>query len=357
LPVQEFHTSESAVCCMCFGDERFHKSYVLLAAGFEDGHAVLYRCYRTEMERSMLLSERQLPITLPLEELNAFVAMTPRADGGAPLSPTQPGKIAVHSSLLGHAGGVTSIFFGPMEDTVATLSMDNSLRLWDVDTGGLLQVFTDTCAFEAGAFVPLRQELLVAVNARGLLRVIDTTTGATVQRLRLSVGARALAFDATGEYLFAGCEDGSVHTFDGSAAAAFRRVSNVAVAQEEIQSMASVSEAPDADIGRRLVVRTAASICVLQCDYRQGGAPRLLVLRRLPVDVGKTFFSPSGLAVCCTEDDEFKLVVKSLQDGSSTDLPLSQRHARVRAAGANKQNTMIASGDALGRIVLWRRLS
>lgn len=40
---QEFHTSESAVCCMCFGDERFHKSYVLLAAGFEDGHAVLYR--------------------------------------------------------------------------------------------------------------------------------------------------------------------------------------------------------------------------------------------------------------------------------------------------------------------------
>merc|ERR1711912_185850 len=49
-PVQELQDSESAVTCICFGQERLHKAYVLLATASKDGTVVIYRCYRTEME-------------------------------------------------------------------------------------------------------------------------------------------------------------------------------------------------------------------------------------------------------------------------------------------------------------------
>jgi len=36
-PVQELQDSESAVTCICFGQERLHKAYILLAAASKDG--------------------------------------------------------------------------------------------------------------------------------------------------------------------------------------------------------------------------------------------------------------------------------------------------------------------------------
>lgn len=53
-PVQELQDSESAVTCICFGQERLHRSYILLAAASKDGTVVIYRCYRTEMELLMV---------------------------------------------------------------------------------------------------------------------------------------------------------------------------------------------------------------------------------------------------------------------------------------------------------------
>merc|ERR1719316_2591066 len=56
-PVQELQDSESAVTCICFGQERLHKAYILLATASKDGTVVIYRCYRTEMEIAMLLDQ------------------------------------------------------------------------------------------------------------------------------------------------------------------------------------------------------------------------------------------------------------------------------------------------------------
>merc|ERR1719356_174599 len=56
-PVQELQDSESAVTCVVFGQERLHKTYVLLATASKDGTVVIYRCYRTEMETAMLADQ------------------------------------------------------------------------------------------------------------------------------------------------------------------------------------------------------------------------------------------------------------------------------------------------------------
>merc|ERR1719335_1938080 len=59
-PVQELQDSESAVTCICFGQERLHKAYILLATASKDGTVVIYRCYRTEMEIAMV-SDQEFP--------------------------------------------------------------------------------------------------------------------------------------------------------------------------------------------------------------------------------------------------------------------------------------------------------
>merc|ERR1719213_1279428 len=84
-PVQELQDSESAVTCICFGQERLHKAYVLLATASKDGTVVIYRCYRTEIELSMRAD-----------------ADFPQDDETIP-PPAEHSNIAVHSRLVGHS--------------------------------------------------------------------------------------------------------------------------------------------------------------------------------------------------------------------------------------------------------------
>merc|ERR1712137_374692 len=115
-PVQELQDSESAVTCVCFGQERLHKAYILLATASKDGTVVIYRCYRTEMEIAMLLD-----YDFAQEDDSAF--SSPPADHS---------NIAVHSRLVGHSRAITSIFFNLLEDQVVTTSIDKSVRFWGV---------------------------------------------------------------------------------------------------------------------------------------------------------------------------------------------------------------------------------
>merc|ERR1719331_885300 len=85
-PVQELQDSESAVTCICFGQERLYKAYILLAAASKDGTVVIYRCYRTEMELALL---------------NEAVFPQNNAERDQMQSLADHSNIAVHSRLVG----------------------------------------------------------------------------------------------------------------------------------------------------------------------------------------------------------------------------------------------------------------
>jgi WD40 repeat protein len=124
-PVQELQDSESAVTCICFGQERLHRAYILLAAASKDGTVVIYRCYRTEMEL-LLLSDCDFPKESATDAMNE--------------ANEHNSNIAVHSRLVGHSRAITSIFFNLLEDQLVTTSIDKSVRFWSVETGEMLKV-------------------------------------------------------------------------------------------------------------------------------------------------------------------------------------------------------------------------
>ncbi|CAL1158168.1 unnamed protein product, partial [Cladocopium goreaui] len=199
-PAQELQDSESAVTCICFGQERLHKGYLLLATASKDGTVVVYRCYRTEMEIAML-ADQDFSSTAgdPLE--------TPPADQS---------KVAVHSRLVGHARAITSLFFTLLEDQLVTTSIDKSVRFWSVDSGEMLKVFTDSSPVPVATFLPFNPQVFVAANSNAVLRLVHVANGTVLQKLKVETEVRALKFDDTGLFLLAGTKSGSIHVLEAA---------------------------------------------------------------------------------------------------------------------------------------------
>merc|ERR1712064_103641 len=198
--------SESAVTCTCFGQERSHKSYILLATASKDGTVVIYRCYRTEMEIAMLSNQ-----DFSQDDENAF--NNPPADHS---------NIAIHSRLMGHARAITSIFFNMLEDQLVTTSIDKSVRFWGVDSGEMLKVFTDSSPVPVAAFLPFNPQVFVAANSNAVLRLVNVTNGIVLQKLKVETEVRALKFDDTGVFLLAGTKNGSIHVLEASDSSTFK---------------------------------------------------------------------------------------------------------------------------------------
>eukprot|EP00435_Cladocopium_sp_Y103_P073249 s42_g43.t1 len=195
-PVQELQDSESAVTCVCFGQERLHRSYILFVTASKDGNIVVYRCYRTEMEIAMLANEDFRGDTSP--------------------QPADHSNIAVHSRLVGHARAITSVFFNLLEDQLISTSIDKSVRFWNVDTGEMLKVFTDSSPVPVATFLPFNPQVFVAANSNAVLRLVNLQNGMVLQKLKVETEVRTLKFDDTGMFLLAGTKSGSIHVLEAT---------------------------------------------------------------------------------------------------------------------------------------------
>ncbi|CAJ1359921.1 unnamed protein product [Effrenium voratum] len=170
--------------------------YILFVTASKDGTVVVYRCYRTEMEIAMLAGEDF------------------RGDTSSP--PADHSNIAVHTRLVGHSRAITSVFFNLLEDQLVTTSIDKSVRFWNVDTGEMLKVFTDSSPVPVAAFLPFNPQVFVAANSNAVLRLVNVQNGMVLQKLKVETEVRTLKFDDTGLFLLAGTKSGSIHVLEAT---------------------------------------------------------------------------------------------------------------------------------------------
>ena len=173
------------------------KAFVLLAAASRDGTCVIYKIFRTEMEKAMMSEQ-----TFPEGE----------RDGVEPSE--QSAKFSVHSRLVGHSRAITSAFFNSTEDWLVTTSIDKTMRVWRVDNGETLKAFTDSAPLPTAAFLPHDSRVLVVANSNAVLKLVDVENGSLLQNLKIGSEVRALKVDDTGLFLFAGTKDGAVHVLE-----------------------------------------------------------------------------------------------------------------------------------------------
>lgn len=345
--VQELQDSESAVTCICFGQERLHKAYLLLATASKDGTVVIYRCYRTEMEIQMLSDQ-----DFPSEEDTSSIYNQPPADHS---------NIAVHSRLVGHSRAITSIFFNLLEDQLVTTSIDKSVRFWGVDSAEMLKVFTDSSPVPVAAFLPFNPQVFVAANSNAVLRLVNVQNGMVLQKLKVETEVRALKFDDSGLFLLAGTKNGSIHVLEASDSNSLKFKFKVQLARGGVTCITFVP----AGYGQPacLLVNTAdSSATIIDCIYAPGGTLTNLSVRHrvrvahslLPL---KCCYSPSGQGYLISGSEDKEVYIYSLAKGSNYKMMYLKYHqVPVVAVAVNMQDTLLASADSLGRIVLWRRM-
>ncbi len=72
--------------------------------------------------------------------------------------------LIVNALQTGHSRAVTSIFFTLLEDQLVTTSIDKSVRFWNVETGEMIKVFTDSSPALVAAFLPFNPQVGTLVN-------------------------------------------------------------------------------------------------------------------------------------------------------------------------------------------------
>lgn len=343
-PVQELQDSESAVTCITFGQERLHRHYVLLAAASKDGTVVIYRCYRTEMEAQML------------QEMDF------QHEEEAQPPPPDHSNIAIHSRLVGHSRAITSIFFNLLEDQLVTTSIDKSVRFWSVDSGEMLKVFTDSSPVPVAAFLPFNPQVFVAANSNAVLRLVNVQNGMVLQKLKVETEVRALKFDDTGLFLLAGTKNGSIHVLEASDSNTLKFKFKVQLARGGVTCITFVPACHNQPAC--LLVNTSdSSATIIDCTYGppQGVLTNLAVRHRVRVAHSllplKCCYSPSGQGYLISGSEDKEVYIYSLAKGANYKMQYLKHHqVPVVAVAVNFQDTLLASADSLGRIVLWRRM-
>ncbi|CAE7446087.1 XI-2 [Symbiodinium pilosum] len=326
--------------------------YILFVTASKDGTVVVYRCYRTEMEIAMLAAEDF------------------RGDNAAP--PPDHSNIAVHSRLVGHSRAITSVFFNLLEDQLVTTSIDKSVRFWNVDTGEMLKVFTDSSPVPVAAFLPFNPQVFVAANSNAVLRLVNVQNGMVLQKLKVETEVRTLKFDDTGLFLLAGTKSGSIHVLEATDSSTLKFKFKVQLARGGVTCLVFVPAAHGQP--PCLLVNTSdSSASIIDCTYGppSGVLTNLAVRHRVRVAHAllplKCCYSPSSQGYLISASEDKEVYIYSLAKGANYKMSYLKHHqVPVVAVATNHQvplldvarrhdgrsfafqDTLLASADSLG---------
>ncbi|PFH31306.1 myosin F [Besnoitia besnoiti] len=354
VPVQELQDSDSAITCVVFGKEKDNRDYILLAAASKDGSVVIYRCYRLEAERQIFDREQVSLLVSP-----SAAKPVDRLDGKERYGPS----VSVHSRLVGHSRAVTCLFFSLLEDQLITTSIDKSVRFWHVDTGDMLKVFTDSSPALAAAFLPFNPTAFVASNSNSILRLVCATSGRVIQKLKVESEVRALKFDDTGLFCFAGTKGGAVHVLEASDAINIRFKFKTALGKGAVTCITFVPSTGPGQYPRLLINCCDSSVAIVECIYGPppGVLTNLLVRHRVRIAHSllplRCWFSNFGGGWLITGSEDKDVYCFSLQNGANfKSVSLKYHQAPILAVATNLQDTLLVSADSTGKLVLWRSL-
>ncbi|NWI46749.1 WDR13 protein, partial [Picathartes gymnocephalus] len=262
-------------------------------------------------------------------------------DGTLSVCRLAPGPPAVLRRLRGHGAGVSDFAWSLSNDVLVSASLDGTLRLWDPADGRCIRRVPDPdgAALLCCAFQPLNNNLTVVGSARHMVRVVNISTGKAARggTGRLPGRVLALCFDAPGRVLWAGDDRGSVSSF-------------------------LCDPGTGTGTGRGLG-GTGRGWMVVE-DEGGSGAPGLRLRRSFPTrhreQPLRSCFCPlmsfrQGACVVTGSEDASVHFFDVGRAARATVNTLQGHGAAVLAVAFNCDESLLASGDAAGTVIVWRR--
>ncbi|XP_066947321.1 WD repeat-containing protein 13-like isoform X1 [Macrobrachium rosenbergii] len=289
-------------------------------------------------------------------------------DGTVSLCQVSEGQPRVLHTLKHHTAAVTGFDWSSTNDLLLSSGDDGVVCLWSSSTGQCLRTVND----QAGAsvlsclFHPLNSNWAVLGNSRGLVQVLNISTGHYPKGGTSKVGGQvtALTFDSSGKTLWAGDDKGTIISFlfdlgSGGLKKGKRCMVSEGAAITSLSARTWASrEAPNPTL---LVSAACNALLLYRVVDKEGG---LRLKRKFTVahsyqPVRSTFcplmsFRQGACVVSGCEDCSVWFL-----DVERDTRPLINRlqgHAApVLGVTFNYNESLLATSDATGLVIVWKR--
>ena len=125
-------------------------------------------------------------------------------------------ELKLRNTLKGHSQAVRSVAFNPNGTILASGSVDNAIRLWNVATGNTTATFNgNTRSVHSVAFSPNGKTLASGGGGNEIIKLWSVTTGKNTATLNGNgQSVLSVAFSPDGKTLASGIQDGTVELWD-----------------------------------------------------------------------------------------------------------------------------------------------
>lgn len=136
-----------------------------------------------------------------------------------------------------HTRGVTDFEWSMTNEFLVSASLDNSIRIWDVNKGACLRIIYDDAPVTCVRFHPFNNNIVVAGTASGRLKVYNVSTGKAVQKISVGAPVTCVTFDPNGHLLFAGDARGHILIYEVSGLGQIGNVTRISVSHRAVTSV------------------------------------------------------------------------------------------------------------------------
>ncbi|KAA8591396.1 hypothetical protein FQN60_002339 [Etheostoma spectabile] len=289
-------------------------------------------------------------------------------DGTLSIMTLSPSPPSVKVTLKGHGGPVTDFAWSLSNDIIVSTSLDGTLRIWNTGDGRCIREVRDPESSEllCCTFQPMNNNLTVVGNSKHHLQVVNISTGKKVKggSSKLTGRVLSLSFDAPGRILWAGDDRGSIFSFlfdmaTGKLTKAKRLVVSEGSAICSISARSWISrEARDPS----LLINACVNKLLLYRVVDNDGT--LQLKRSFPIQHGSqhvhSIFCPlmsfrQGACVVTGSEDACVYFFDVERNTKAIVNKLQGHGGPVLDVSFNCDESLLASADSTGMVIIWRR--
>ncbi|XP_065188672.1 WD repeat-containing protein 13-like isoform X2 [Sycon ciliatum] len=286
-------------------------------------------------------------------------------DGTLTICRLEPIPASVEHTLLGHTKGVTDFDWSQSNDFIISSSLDCTVRLWNTESGSCLRSISLGAEVYCCRFQPSNNNMFVCGTAKCQLHVFNVSTGKSYKGSggKTNGPVSCVSFDRNGEVVWAGDAKGFLYCFCFHIATGrMQKTKRTLVSLgNQITSISSRSWMSREARDPSLLVNSMQNGLLL---FRINPDDSLVLKRQFSIKHSKetirSIFCPlmsfrQGACVVSGSED-LSVYFYNVDEVQKPMVNKLQGHsAAVIAVSFNYNESLLASGDSSGTVIVWNR--